>query len=445
MSKYTLRHLAELMDVSSFVNKNVGGVCVDTRLLQPNDLFFALPGARVDGHAFVSEAAAKGASAAVVSRNFTAHLPEFPLIRVDDPMASFQYLAARLIKMHSQRVIAVTGSLGKTTTKEFITHLLKPKYRVSSSKGNQNSQIGLPLSIINDTSQQDEIIVLEMGMTHVGNIKKLVEIAPPEVALITTTNLVHACNFDTLADIGRAKAEIFSSPKTRVGIVGREIVNFDEICHIGNCKKVSISTENREADYYLEILSEKMQLHARECNLIFDKLPVPGKHNIHNFLCAAMAARFVGVSWEEIISALPALKLPERRLEFVERQGILFVNDSYNAATASMKAALQSLPEPKQGGKKIAVLGEMLELGEHSAKAHKEVGAFALDYVDKLLCFGDGCKVMAEEWSKQGRYAEYHESRAGVVNALRNQVSIGDVVLLKGSRAKEVWKVLEEL
>lgn len=407
--------------------------------------FFALKGACADGHSFLNEAAQKGAAAAVVSKSYCGSQSKMPLIYVEDPLESLQLLAKKFLEQWHPKIVAVTGSVGKTTTKDFITVLLRSKYQVASSPGNSNSQIGLPLALLNHTIGNEEILVLEMGMTHKGHIAGLVKIAPPDIALITTVALVHACNFNSLTEIGNAKAEIFSHPKTYLGIVDRNAVNYQEICSVGICKKISFGLNNPDAHYNLQVDGSKMRVHAPDGEAMIDRLPLPGSHNHHNYLAAIAVARSLGLSWDEIRHAAPHLNLPERRLQFVEKNGAFFVNDSYNASMVSLKSALENLPSPRRGCKTIAVIGEMMELGQFSEYCHREVGDCALQYVDCMFCFGEGCMTIRDCWQAAGKPVEWHMERSGILEKLRNSINPGDVVLLKGSRSKEVWKVLEEL
>lgn len=443
--KFYLSELATLISHEKVPGLPVFGVSIDSRAFQKGEIFFALGGANTDGHAFLQEVAAKGCVAAVVSRAYAGPDHGLVLIRVDDTLQALQELARKILSSRHQKIVAITGSLGKTTTKEFAAGLLKHKFRVSASPGNSNSQIGLPLAILNHTDGTEDVLVLEMGMTHAGQLKGLVQIAPPDMALITTTALVHACNFEGLADIGRAKAEIFTHPMTKLGILDRNIENFDELCRTGTCRKLSFGVGSKDADYSLEVDGERLTIKEPEGIFKLDKLPLPGRHNLHNFLGAVAVARKMGMRWEEINAAIPSLNLPERRLQMVEKNGAMFVNDSYNASAVSLKAALESLPPPKKGGKRIAVIGEMLELGKFSEACHREVGVFALKHVDRMLCFGKECEAINDEWKKAGRPVEHYMDRADVVKALRLILQPGDVVLLKGSRAKGLWKVLEEL
>lgn len=434
------------MQTSSNSHAMASGVAVDSRLLRQSDLFFALPGAQVDGHTFLEEVSLKGASGAVVLSSY--HGPDFglPLIRSPNVLASLQTLAKTLLAQANMKVVAITGSVGKTTTKDFIAGLLHRKFRVSASPGNSNSQIGLPLTILNNTDLEDDILILEMGMTHPGQITQLIDIAPPAIAVVTTVALVHACNFDSLQGIAKAKAEIFSHPDTEVGIYHLESDIGKELNKSGLCKKFSFSTKKTEADYFLRDETNSMVIkEGQEEPVELPLLNLPGTHNRHNFLAAVAVARQCGMSWNEIIEAQSSLALPERRLEIIEKFGAIFVNDSYNASEMSVKAALDALPVPKKGSRRIAVLGEMMELGKFSKQCHRSVGEHALKCVDMMICFGEGCQPIFECWMQADRHVFWPADRSGAVAALRDHLQPGDVVLLKGSRSKGVWKVLEEL
>lgn len=445
MPNYLFREVADRIGCTTDCEATLTGVAVDSRLVKPGELFFALKGDHVDGHDYLSEVASKGAAGAVVNKNYPGGSYGLPLFFVEDVLKALQMLARETLAARKPLVVAVTGSVGKTTTKEFIAGLLRSKYVVAASPGNSNSQIGLPLAVLNHTEGKEDVLVLEMGMTDKGHLAGLVEMAPPHIAVITTTALVHACNFSGLEEIGRTKAEIFSHPQTQVGILDRTIINYDELAQIGGCRKLSFALDHPAADFSLRIESYKMSISTSDGVGLLPVLPLPGLHNRHNFLAAVTVARTLGLEWEEIARAMPLLQLPERRLEMVEREGVLFVNDSYNANELSLKAALSSLPTPRDGGNRIAVIGEMVELGKFSRGCHRAVAEYALDRVDQLFCFGKECLVMREVWQGAQRPVIWAEERLEIVRKLREVLNPGDVVLLKGSRAKGTWKVLEEL
>jgi UDP-N-acetylmuramoyl-tripeptide--D-alanyl-D-alanine ligase len=431
-----LSDFAHLLELSVSHDVDISGVAVDSRLLKPQELFIALRGAQVDGHDFLEVAASKGAAAAIVNQSYAGSDFGLPLIRVEDSSRALQAMAKALIERRAPKVVGVTGSVGKTTTKDFITTLLKQKFRVASTPGNSNSQIGMPLAVLNHTQGDEEILVLEMGMTEKGQIANLVQLAPPDVAVITTVGLVHACYFDSLKEIAQAKAEIFSHSKTKLGILPLELENFKEVLQVGTCRKLSFSVVSSVADFNLSAISEVLSL---------ESFKIPGKHNTHNLLAAIACARCLEVDWELIQKGIEELVLPEKRLQIVLKDGITFVNDSYNASQLSVQAALEILPEPQKNGKKIVALGEMLELGKYSRQCHLEIAESALKFADEIFCLGQECKVVKEHWDRNNRPAHWFFDRSDLVKALREKVKSGDVVLLKGSRAKQMWKVLEEL
>jgi UDP-N-acetylmuramoyl-tripeptide--D-alanyl-D-alanine ligase len=447
MRQMTLSQIAHILQIKNIaaLSFTPSGFCTDTRILKSSELFIALKGERIDGHDCLKDASKKGACAAIVSKNYQGPTFDLILLRVDDPLQALQELARFALKSRPVRIVAITGSLGKTTTKEFLKVLLSKKYRVAASPGNSNSQVGLPLALLNHTDGSEEILVLEMGMTHPGNISGLISIVHPELAIITAAALVHACNFDSIDAIARAKAEILSHPETGHAIIHRDIANYNEIAEIGNSRKISFSMSHPQADYQMELKKDVLFLTEYGEVTCLGKLSIPGKHNAHNLLAAIAGARYFNVSLEEIKSALPELNLPERRLQQVIHKGIVFINDSYNAAELSVKAALESLPLPENKGRRIAVLGSMMELGKFSNECHTKVAEHALNLVDSILCLGEECRPIFDLWHKKGRPVAIFLDRAALINHLRDVVKVDDVVLLKGSRSKELWKVIEEL
>jgi UDP-N-acetylmuramoyl-tripeptide--D-alanyl-D-alanine ligase len=440
-----LKKIATKIGTNNVHKTLVYGIAVDSRLVQPGDLFFALPGDKVDGHSFIHAAALAGASGAVVKHGYEGQDFGLPLLLVEDVLVALQKLSKSILEERKSKVIAVTGSLGKTTTKDFLLTLLRKKFKVSASPGNSNSQIGLPLAILNHTSADDELIILEMGMTHPGQIKKLVEIAKPEIAVVTTVALVHAENFDSLEEIAKSKAEIFSHSATKLGIYHADSDINSVLKNSGYCRKQSFSTVV-PADFCLCKTKDGFNIEqSGKKSPLFPPLDIPGEHNYHNFLAAATVARNLGIDWEEISLVQSELCLPEKRLQHVEKNGVLFVNDAYNATELSMKKALDSLPAPQLGCKKIAFLGGMVELGKFSEGCHRAVGRHALQKVDLMMCFGIDCLPIVEEWKQAKRAVIWAKTREQLVLLLQEQLREGDVVLLKGSRAKNVFKVLDEI
>lgn len=394
-----------------FEGLSVRKFCVDSRIILPGDIYCALPGARVHGEDFVQEALNKGAIKALVSSSCL--LKDSRLIVVDDVLKTLQDYAREIFKEKRPRyVIGITGSLGKTTTKEFLATLLEGSFSIFKTPGNANSQVGLPLAIINEFNSE-EVAIFEMGMTEPGQISKLVSIAPLDYALITKVALVHAENFSSLAEIAKTKMEIFLHPNTKVGFYPKEL----EVENRGNCVKKTFSVED----------------------FSFENVPFNEAHILHNLAGALSLCAELKVN---VSSQFAKLRMPAKRMEKVKKKGVLFLNDSYNAAPESVIAALKSLPSTD--GKRIAILGGMHELGLFSEVSHRKVGEEALIYADHLICFGKLCTPMAEVWEAAKRPYIHLDDHDQIVDYLNKLAKPGDVVLLKGSRSNKMWTIMDK-
>lgn len=436
-------HLIHLLGMEHDATQLVTGVAIDSRNVQPGHLFFALPGKKQDGHTFLAEVASKGASGAVISTEYRGETFGLPVIQVPDVLLCLQDLARKFLQTQHYKVVAITGSLGKTTTKEFALGLVSTHYKTAASPFSYNSQATLPLCILN-ADPLAEILLLEMGMTEPGNIDNLVSIAPPDIAVLTTVAAQHTCNFsDGLTGVSREKAAIFSHPKTLLGILHRDMHHYEEAFARGRCQKIAFSTQSLDVDYFLEFSDEGAIVICGE-EKHFIPLSLPLKVHYHNFLCAVVIARVLDVPWEKIIDKAPSLKLPPMRFEKIERQGITFINDAYNANPDSMKAALENLPKPISGGKTIAVLSEMDALGMYSEVGHALVAEAALQAVDTLLCVGARCEIMRKIWKKEKKVFEMFETKEALTSRLKEIVCQGDVVLLKGARAYSLEHILQQ-
>lgn len=432
--------------LSRFYEQALLPICVDTRCLRPGDLFFALPGSQVDGHAFLAEAFQKGAAAAVVSANFDRRGVEYPLIPVPDPLAALQLLAKNKMAKFPGKVIAITGSVGKTTTKEFLVALLSAKYRVSSTPGNYNSKIGLPLSLLNHVKEKDEIVVVEMGMSCAGEIAQLVSIVPPDVAILTAVALAHAAHFRSLEAIAAAKAEIFSHAKTRIALINQDSSHFAAVASLQVERQISFGPAGSGAAYVFSLQPSSLVLlqhgHA------VAEMPLPrflGQHNLSNLLAAMIAAFTMGLQWNEMPAVVENCTLPKKRLQVKPKNGITFIDDSYNATSLSMKAALDTLAEAPLQGKRIAVLGEMAELGAFAVQCHTEVALHALEKVDVAIYMGTAFHLAGAIWEDSGKKCFFASSHDEVVELLRDIAVPGDGVLLKGSNLANLGLIFDLL
>lgn len=442
MKPISLSALAKFIDLPCDNEIFIHGFSVDSRKVQPKDLFFALPGKKVEGAQFLKEVAAKGAAAAMVKEDFQGESYGLQLLKVPDVLKSLQELARRVLASRSSKVVAITGSLGKTTTKEFISTLLKSSFKIFSSPLSYNSQITLPLSILM-AEGDEEILVLEMGMSLKGEMERLVSIAPPDIAILTHVAVQHASSFtDGLAGISREKRTIFSHAKTQLGIFHLDIPHFEETLQSGSCPKKTFSMISPEADFYLEPLSEGVRFQIKGGESIILPVHLPLKPHYQNLLAALALCYTLDVPWKRIEEAAPLLKLPPMRFERVEKKGIVFINDAYNANPDAMKAALEHLPKPSKGGKTFAVLSEMDALGMYSDTGHALVAETALHHVDVLMCIGSRCETMRKIWKQKKRELELFETLADLTVALQNHVKPGDVVLLKGARSYALERIL---
>lgn len=418
-------------------------VAVDSRNVKPGDAFFALKGAKTDGHHFLEEVRKKGALFAVVKDDFQGESFGLELIRVKDPLVSLQEAAKKFISESKAKIIAVTGSLGKTTTKGFIYQILKSKYKAYTTSGNKNSQIGLALAILNETEGDEDFLVLEMAMTQAHQIERLTEIAPPHMALITSIALVHAENFESIEDIARAKAEVFCRPKTELVIINKDTACSDFLLKQANAKKKTYSMNDQSANRMLVLEDNKFFVIEEGKKHELGVKELPAAHVYQNLLGAISVARECGLSFAEIAQALPALTLPERRLQEVHKKGIVFINDSYNAAENSIRGALDAVIKRNHQGRKIAVLGNMPELGKFSEECHKRVGEHALLAVEKLYCFGAPCKPAVDVWKEAKRDVEWFLKFEELFEKLKADLQEGDLVLVKGARMLALERVVE--
>ena len=413
MKNVPLKLVARHLGVVSDIDLQVTGYQLDSRLVGVGDLFFALKGERCDGHCFLAEARERGAVAAVVSKGYQGPDWGLSLLPVEDVVASLQELARHSVRESQVQIVGITGSVGKTTTKDFLATLLEGKFRVGKNISSYNTKVTFPLTLLNRMGDE-EVLVLEMGMSEPGDIRKLLEIAAPDVALITKIGLAHAAFFPGgLSEIARGKGEIFSHPKTRAAIFYHGFYQFAEEMEKIKGEKISFSLEERSADYFLSPYEGQYLVDERGVRAYQFDPPFKQPHILHDFLAAASVARQMKMSWDEINRQTGKLQLPKMRFEQFEKGGISFINDAYNANPESMRAALASLPEPAEGGKRIAVLGSMKELGAFSEEAHREVGRCAQKTIDHLLTLGEEAAPLCEAFQEVKKPGEWFPDEPG--------------------------------
>ena len=426
----------------------VSKISTDSRTLKPGDLFVPLRGENFDGHRFVEQASERGAVGAMVEENWKGTTPKtFALIRVPDTLAAYQNLAANYRRSLPLKVIAITGSNGKTSTKDFVAATLSRRFRVTKTEGNFNNHVGLPQTML-EASSTDEIAVWEIGMNHPGEIAALATLAGPDVAIITNVGLAHIEFMGSREAIATEKGALAEA----VGADGTVILNADDpfsesIAQRIRAKVILAGIEAgsvRACDVRQSPTGCEFTIleGAHRCRA---QLPVPGIHMVQNAMLAIAAGRAFGLSLEECAAGLASTPLTKARLQIKEINGIQFIDDSYNANPDSMKAALRTLMELDADGRRIAVLGEMGELGEESPRGHREVGEAAATLgIDQLIAVGSIGAAIARAAENAGLAASVSvESPEEAAGLLGESATPGDLILVKGSRSARMERVLE--
>jgi UDP-N-acetylmuramoyl-tripeptide--D-alanyl-D-alanine ligase len=427
----------------------VSRVSTDSRTLQSGDLFVPLRGDNFDGHKFVGQAVERGAVGAMVEEKWDGTVPAgFGLIRVGDTLAAYQTLAANYRASLPLKVIAITGSNGKTSTKDFVAATLAKKFRVTKTEGNFNNHVGLPQTML-AANRHDQIAVWEIGMNHPGEIAALAKLAVPDVAIITNIGIAHIEFMGSREAIATEKGALAEAVSSN----GTVILNADDPFSEGIAKRtgakiILAGIDNgliRATDISQNSTGSEFTIleGAHRCRA---QLPVPGIHMVQNAMLAVAAGRVFGLSLEECAAGLASTPLTKARLQIREIEGIEFIDDSYNANPDSMKAALRTLVELETDGRRIAVLGEMGELGAESDRGHSEVGeAAATLRIDELIAVGGAGATIARAARKAGLQNSIAvESVSDAAQRLGESAMPGDLVLVKGSRAARMERVLEE-
>ena len=448
LSLHQVAELARGMLVAGDSGLTVSRVSTDSRTLQPGDLFVPLRGDNFDGHRFVEQASERGAVGAMVEESWKGETGKtFALIRVPDTLVGYQNLAAGYRNSLPLKVIAITGSNGKTSTKDFVAATLSRGFRVTKTEGNFNNHVGLPQTML-AASANDEIAVWEIGMNHPGEIAALAKLARPDVAIVTNIGVAHIEFMGSREAIATEKGALAEA----IGAEGTVILNADDsfseaIAARTSAKVVMAGIENgfiraSEVSQSATGCEFTIMEGAHRCRA---QLPVPGIHMVQNAMLAIAAGRTFGLSLEECAAGLASAPLTKARLQIKKINGVQFIDDSYNANPDSMKAALRTLVELEADGRRIAVLGEMSELGEESERSHRDVGEAAAAFgIDELIAVGKPGAGMARAAQKAGLKKSIAVDDASEAAALLRENALpGDLILVKGSRSARMERVLE--
>jgi UDP-N-acetylmuramoyl-tripeptide--D-alanyl-D-alanine ligase len=404
---------------------------IDTRAIEPGDLFAGLVGERVDGGRFAGAALSAGAWGVLVAPEHARGLSGGAVLAADDPLAALQRLATAWRRELDAAVIGVTGSVGKTSTKQLIAALVAPHRRVAANPANFNTEIGLPLAVL-AAPEGTEVLVLEMGMRGFGQIDELARIAEPDVGVITNVGPVHLELVGDLAGVARAKAELLAH--VPVAVIPADAPELEPYL------REDLDVVRFGTDVFLEDFDPPhVTILARELRVELE-VPFTARHQLVNLLAAVAAAQAVGVEPAGRVDvSFGALRGEHVALP----SGVVVINDCYNANPLSMRAALDDLSTQAPQGRRVAVLGDMLELGAGEVEAHREIGAYAAtSAVDVLVAVGPLSTLMPSAFGGEAHMAADADEAAAVVASL---VRPGDVVLVKASRGIGLETVLEAL
>lgn len=446
-----LLYSEEVEDINEIV---ISGVSTDTRKISTGDLFIPLSGEKYDGHNFIPQAFDKGAKVCLTEKSDIEVPKGKLLILVENSKRALTDLAAYYRLLFPIPVVAITGSVGKTSTKDMIASVLSQHYKVLKTEGNFNNEVGVPLTLFR-LNKDHEVAVIEMGMNHFGEIRNLSYMAKPDIAVITNIGISHIENLGSREGILRAKSEIFEYLKSD----GIAILNGDD--DLLRTLKGNILFEityfglESNNDIYAKNIESKGTSGIDAAMVLGDEaipiqIPSPGKHMVYNALSAAAVGFKLNLSIEEIQRGILTYQSSKMRMNITKtHKEIYIINDVYNASPQSMKAAIDVLHELPEGKRKIAILGDMLEMGNFSYEAHKEVGEYiAQKNIDYLFCVGDEAEHIAEAAVISGMSRDKvktFENQEELWKTLQPFVTSEDMILIKASRGMHLEKTVEKI
>jgi UDP-N-acetylmuramoyl-tripeptide--D-alanyl-D-alanine ligase len=447
----TLADIARLLKAAFDPERDVrvSGITIDSRSVRPGDVFFAFAGVRTDGHAFVADAFDRGAVAAVTDASRT-DAPDAPpdrwIFRVPDTLAALQDVASGYRALFSMPVVAVTGTNGKTTTKEMIAAVLAGRFRTVKTEGNLNNHIGVPLSVC-AWDKSREAAVVEMGANHFGEIRRLCEIVRPTHGVITNIGRGHLEFFGDEDGVLKAKSELLEW----LSRDGTAFLNGDDP-RLAGVRRMVPRTVVWGFGGGCDVTGRMLRADASgmsgfELDGRRFRVPMPGSHNLYNALAAAAVGLAFGVDPEAVQDALIRFTPPGLRTEITDVGGVRVINDAYNANPSSVEQAVLSLKSMSGLKRRAVVLGDMLELGDRSEEEHRRIGAFVADVRPNLfLCCGAGMRLAAESAEEKGmRNVRHFENTDGMAGVMAEWLREGDGVLIKGSRGMKMETVAAEL
>ena len=427
----------------------------DTRTIQNGDIYIGIKGENFDGNKFWKQALDNGAGGVIiqdveVSTEELKNYKDKTVIKVEDTLKALYEIAKYKRSLYDIPVVAITGSVGKTSTKDIIASVVSTQYKTLKTEGNNNNNIGLPLTILK--LKDHEALVVEMGMNHFGEISLLTDIAKPTLAVITNIGTSHIGNLGSRENILKAKLEILEGMK-----IPKIIINNDnDLLHNWyneNSEKLEIHTFGIENNSEVMGQDIKMKEESSEFTAVTDsketniKVPVGGEHFVYNALCAMTVGKVLNISVDKIQYGIESFELTKKRMDIKKLEnGAIIINDAYNASFESMKVSLEFLAN-HTGERKIAVLGDMFELGEYSEELHRKVGKEVVkNNIDMLICAGENAKYIIEEAKKSSKIETYFmHNNEEIVEKLSQELRNGDIVLVKASNGMKFFEICQKV
>lgn len=430
-------------------SKTVTAITLDSRQVQPGSMYVAVKGARVDGHKFVPSAFESGAVCVLVEE-----VPECQgdYILVDSTLQAIKDIAEGYRQTLQAKVVGITGSVGKTSTKEMIASVLEQKFQVTKTLGNFNNEIGVPLTVFR-VKEEDEIAILEMGISDFGEMSRLTKIARPDICVITNIGQCHLENLGDRDGVLKAKTEIFQGMKPG----GVAVLNGDDdklltVKEVQGSLPQFFGHENNGTNQVFVKQVEDLGLEGTRLTMGFSDggeltahIPVAGEHMVSNAMAAALVGKNLGLTLEEIKAGIESYQTIAGRNHTIKTEKYTILDDCYNANPMSMKASIDIINKSK--GRKVAVLGDMFELGENEKELHRQVGEYAGNSaLDVLICAGERCNYMAEAAKTCGKKEVYHfADRDEIIANIDRLLQPGDTIVIKASHSMGFEKIVEYL
>lgn len=435
--------------------------CKDTRIIKPGDTYIGIKGENFDGNTLWKQAFENGAETVIIEgidfeNEKLEQYKDKNIIKVDDTIQAISDIATYKRELYGKNfpVVGVTGSVGKTSTKDIIASVVSQEYKTLKTQGNNNNNIGLPFTMFK--LKDEEAAVIEMGMNHFGEISYLTKIAKPTISVITNIGTSHIGNLGSRENILKAKLEILDGMDKKVLVIN----NDNDLLHkyyTENKENENIEIHTYGIENESEVMAEDIILNENDsefvCNLKGEKfkvkVPVGGIHFVYNALCAATVGKNLGLNIKQIKQGIETFELTKKRMDITELEnGVTIINDSYNASFESMQASLKYLHGLKNN-RKIAVLGDMFELGEYSKELHKKVGIEVVkNNIDILICSGKNAKYIAEAAKENGmneKQIYYFEEKEQIQEFIKQNWKNGDAILFKASNGMKFFEIVENI